>query len=69
MFVDPASADDGANVIWLQSALAYGDRNLEGAIICAKRCENLPHDGRLTGVEVVEGNASGTVLVSRRKRT
>jgi hypothetical protein len=49
----------------LQSALAqYGDRNLDGAILCAKRCENLPHDWRLTGVQVVEGKGSGTVLVS-----
>ena len=32
MFVDPASADDRGNAVWLQSALAqYGDRNLDGA--------------------------------------
>ena len=33
-------------------------------IICAKRCEDLPHDWHLTGIKVVEGKGSGTVLVS-----
>ena len=65
MFVDPASEDDRGNAVWLQSALAqYGDRNLDGAIICASRCENLPHEWHLPGVQVVEGKGSGTVLVS-----
>lgn len=65
MFVDPVSAEDRGNAVWLQSALAqYGDRNLDGAVICARPCENLPHDWHLTGVQVVEGKGSGTVLVS-----
>ena len=69
MFVDPASAEDRGNAVWLQSALAqYGDRNLDGAIICAARCENLPYDWHLTGVQVVEGKGSGTVLVSPQGR-
>ena len=69
MFVDPDSADDRGNAVWLQSALAqYGDRNLDGAVICAKSCENLPHDWHLTGVQVIEGNGSGTILLSPQGR-
>ena len=65
MFVDPDSDSDRGNAVWMQTALAqYGDRNLDGAIICAKPCANLPHDWHLRGVQVVEGKGSGTVLVS-----
>jgi hypothetical protein len=65
MFVDPASDNDRGNSVWLRTALAqYGDRNLDGAIICANTCENLPHDWNLAGVQVIEGKGSGTILVS-----
>lgn len=65
LFVDGASADGRSNAIWLQTALAqYGTRNLDGAVICSANCENLPHDWHLTGVQVLDGTGSGTVLVS-----
>ena len=69
MFIDPGAPDDRSNAVWLQTALAqYGDRNLDGAVICAKSCENLPHDWHLTGVQVVEGKGSGAMLISPQGR-
>jgi len=67
MFVEPNSPEDRSNAVWLQAALAqYGDRNLDVAILCAKPCENLPHDWHLPGVRVLEGKGSGTRLISPR---
>jgi hypothetical protein len=69
MFADPESREDRSNAVWLRTALAqYGGRNLDGAVVCASPCENLPYDWHLTGVGVVEGKGSGTVLVSPEGR-
>ncbi|MEO5953186.1 MAG: hypothetical protein ABIQ44_12035, partial [Chloroflexia bacterium] len=65
MFVDPESREDRSNAVWLQTALAqYGDRNLDGAVLCAKACEDLSHDWHLTGAQVLKGMGSGTWLIS-----
>lgn len=69
LFANRASAEARANAVWLRTALAqYGDRNLDGAIVCAADCENLRHDWRLSGVPVAEGSGNGMVLISPEGR-
>jgi hypothetical protein len=64
-FVDPTSPESRSNAVWLQTAMAqYGTRNLDAAIICAQACENVLHDWRLTGVQMVQGKGTGMALIS-----
>jgi hypothetical protein len=65
LFAGSKPDDARSNAVWLQTALAqYGDRNLDGALVCKSPCEDLRYDWGLSGVRVVDGTGNGMALVA-----